>query len=437
MIVLAVLAFTCSLAAPAAAAAPTAVAAVPGPALQQLDWLIGASAQAPLSDAEIEQHFAAQFLASIGGPASVNQALATVGTLTLQQVLEDEPGLVEAIVTSSKAGALQAEVQTDASGLIAAFGAAPYVQAPQSWPQLDASLRALAPEVSFAAMTIGPDGGCRLVHGVNAATARPLGSSFKLYVLGALGRAIAARRASWNTDLAIHEQWKSLPSGVLQDEPAGTELTLREYADYMISISDNTAADHLIHFLGRDAVQAQLFRFGNRSAQRDIPFLTTREFFALRSVNYPALASGYLSGSRAQRTAELAALDQIPLSQLHAWTQPEMINQIEWYASPEDMCRAYAGLWRENAEPGMNDIGGALSINDAGIALDRTQYPLVWYKGGSEPGVLTLNFLARASDGRLVVSSLMLADPDRPFNEAAITPEILALARGGIQLASH
>ena len=409
------------------------------PAMDQLSWLIGASARAPLSAAEIEQHVARQFLTAVGGPASVNQLLAELGTLTLQQVQFSEPDLVHAIVASSKVGTLEIELQTDTSGLIMIvlpLGVS-QVAAPRSWHELDMRLRALAPEVSFAAMTMGPERGCRLVHGVSAATARPLGSAFKLYVLGALGHTIARHKASWNTGLAVHEQWKSLPSGVLQNLPAGTGLTLRQYADYMISLSDNTAADHLIHFLGRDAVQAQLFRFRNRSAERDIPFLTTRELFALRSADYPVLADGYLAGSRAQRTAELAALDRIPLSRLSGWTRPEMINQIEWFASPEDICRAYAGLWRENAKPGMSGIGGALSINDGGIGLDRARYPLVWFKGGSEPGVLTLNYLARASDGQITVSSVMLASPGSAFNEAAIAEEALALARGGILLASR
>jgi hypothetical protein len=61
-------------------------------------------------------------------------------------------------------------------------------------------------------------------------------------------------------------------------------------------------------------------------------------------------------------------------------------------------------------------------------------YPLVWFKGGSEPGVLTVNYLARTSTGQLLVSSLMLASPGRALDEAAIVGEALALARGGIQL---
>lgn len=406
-------------------------------ASQQLDWLIGASARAPVPAAEIDRHFTTQFLTAIGGPDKINSAFESLGQLTLRQLLITQPAHVEAVLGGPGGQAYEAELATTASGLIDSLGITQYVAAPQTWAALDTQLRALAPQVSYAAMTIDPAGGCRLVHGLSATVARPLGSAFKLYVLGALGHAVADHRASWTEKLAIHEQWKSLPSGVLQNDPAGTELTLQQYADHMISISDNTAADHLIHFLGRDAVQAQLSRFGNQSAARDIPFLTTREMFALKAGPYPVLADKYLSLSTTQRTAELSTLDQIPLSQLHAWTQPEKIDQIEWFASPADICRAYAGLWRQNAQPGLSQIGAALSINDGGIGLDPGQYPVVWFKGGSEPGVLTLNYLARSAGGQLIVSSLMLASPSASFDEAAITAQVLALARGGIQLAGQ
>jgi hypothetical protein len=423
--------------APRSGAATIPAAAVPT-ALQQLDWMAGASARAPLTAAEIEQHVDAPVLAALGGTAGFNTLLAQAGTITVRNVVLDQPAQVEAIIGATVAGPLVLTLATDAAGLIGGLNYSPYVPSPRSWQQLDADLAGLAaqtPEVSFATMTIGQDGSCHLVHGVNATTPRPLGSAFKLYVLGALGRAIAEHKASWDEDLAINDAWKSLPSGVLQNEPAGTELPLETYADYMIAISDNTAADHLIHFLGRDAVQAQLFRFGNRNAKPDIPFLTTRELFALRSVNYPSLADSYLADTPAQRAAELNTLDQIPLSQIQPWTQPEQINQIEWFASPADICRAYAGLWRENSQPGLSPIGQALSISDAGIGLDRTRYPLVWYKGGSEPGVLTVNYLARAADGKLIVSSVMLANPGSAFSELGVLGTALALARGGIQLA--
>lgn len=422
----------------AAADAGASAAAAATPAEQQLDWLASASAQAPLPAAEIEQHVDSQVLAALGGAAGFNELLAQAGTVTVRQVVLDQTARVEAIVGTTVVGPLVLTLETDPAGLIATLSDSPYDPSPRSWRQLDAELGTLAPQVSFAAMTVSPGGACQLVHGVDASTPRPLGSAFKLYVLGALGRAIAEHKASWNEDLAIHEAWKSLPSGELQNEPAGTELPLEEYADYMIAISDNTAADHLIHFLGRSAVEAQLYRFGNQHANLDIPFLTTRELFALRSVDYPSLADSYLADSTAQRTAELGTLDQIPLSELSGWTEPEDIDQIEWFASPTDICRAYAGLWRENSQPGLRPIGQALSINDVNIGLNRSRYPVVWYKGGSEPGVLTLQFLARTSGGRLVVSSLMLANPSSAteLNEGAAIGKALAIVRAGIQLAT-
>ena len=68
-------------------------------------------------------------------------------------------------------------------------------------------------------------------------------------VLAEVAREIASGRRSWNDTLAIRDEWKSLPSGTMQNLPEGTEVTLREAAEAMISISDNTATDHLVHFV--------------------------------------------------------------------------------------------------------------------------------------------------------------------------------------------
>jgi hypothetical protein len=119
----------------------------------------------------------------------------------------------------------------------------------------------------------------------------------------------------------------------------------------MISISDNTAADHLLHDLGRVAVERQLQRFGNRHAQLDVPFPTTRELFALKGDDFPAAADHYLSLGPAARRLALSDLDRIPLGSVSSWTTPRDIDSIEWFASPSDICRAYAGLAREERRP--------------------------------------------------------------------------------------
>jgi hypothetical protein len=414
-----------------AGSALTASAATPVD--DQLAWLVQASAHQPIPPAEITAHVSPAVLNAAGGAAKLSQGLVPFGRLTVQQTLSETPTEVQ-VIASTATGDAEITLAVDGTGLIDGLRFTPYAPTPTSWAQIDSGVKSLAPQVSFATSVLSPNGDCRVVNGIAAGVQRPLGSAFKLYVLGALGKAVADHRASWNEQLAIHDEWKSLPSGMMQNYPAGTEFPLSTYADNMISISDNTAADHLIHFLGRDAVQAQLYRFGNSRPQADIPFPTTRELFALKTVQYPTLADTYLALPRPLRAGALAAADQIPLSDLSVWTRPEKIDQLEWFASPDDICRTFAGLWRENAQPGLSPIGTALSINDGGLGLDRSAYPTVWFKGGSEPGVLTLNYLVKAADGKIVVTSVLLGDQTNPINEWNAIGTAQAAIRGAVAL---
>jgi len=111
----------------------------------------------------------------------------------------------------------------DSTGLVATLRLRPFVPTLTSWSEPDTRLRTLAQEVSFSMAD-----GCRQVHEVNATRTRPLASAFKLYVLAALGRAVDEGRAGWDQELAVRERWKSLPTDVLQDEPAGTRIPLRQ-----------------------------------------------------------------------------------------------------------------------------------------------------------------------------------------------------------------
>ncbi|MEV4316198.1 serine hydrolase [Actinocrispum sp. NPDC049592] len=407
---------------------PAVAAAVPT-AEQQLDWVLDASGRVPLPENEIREHVAQVLLDAVSGPAGVNAALTSLGRLTLDKIVVSQPNVVQANVHAPADDYLMS-VHTDQSGLIDGLRASPNNPAPTSWSEVDAKLSALGARVSFGASEIVADGQCRVVHGVGEQVQRPLGSAFKLYVLGALGKAVAEHRASWTEQLAIRDDWKSLPSGVLQNDPAGTQHTLAEYADKMISISDNTATDHLIHRLGRDAVQRQLFAFGNQRPQANIPFLTTKAMFELKATQYPARADAYLALPEWAKPVAVNALERLPLTGLAGWQKPEKIDQIEWFGSPNDMCRAYSGLAKEN-QP---EIGHALSINDAGIGLDRTRFPVIWYKGGSEPGVLTMNFLTRTATGRTFVSSVMVSDTAAPLNENHVAGQALAIVKGAFQL---
>jgi hypothetical protein len=341
-------------------------------------------------------------------------------------VVSETPGRLRQIL-SGPAGDFLTTLVVDAAGRLAGLQLAPYLPAPGSWAEIDATLGTLAPRVSFAATRIDPARGCTVVHGRNARTARPLGSIFKLYVLSALARATATGRLSWETEVPLRPEWKSLPSGVLQDQPDGTPFSLADYARYMISISDNTATDHLIHTLGRPAVEREFPGTANR------PLLTTRNLFTLKGWHYPAAARSYLASPAPARRAALPLLDRVDRTAITAWEQPRAIDTLEWFASPVDICRVYATLWQRH-DPA---VDAALTANDGGLGLPAAAFPTVWFKGGSEPGVLSLSFLARAADGTLVTATLALSDPDRTLDEAALAPRALALLRGALTLAAR
>ncbi|MBT0566710.1 serine hydrolase [Williamsia sp. CHRR-6] len=433
-------------AAPSAPRTSIAAAPVPtGAAVEQLRWFVSVSprlapGQVPLPDNELRARFSDAAYRGLGGSAAaINAKLAPFADLTLEFLrAADTPTTAHAVVGSA-GGDLAATVTVDADGRISGLLFTPRPAAPASWSQLDQRLRALAPRASIAVDEIDPTSGvaprCRPVHGVDPDTRRPLGSAFKLYVLGALADAVRAGRIRWDDSVAVRDDWKSLPSGVLQNDPAGTRISYRRLADLMISISDNTAADHLINTLGRSAVQSVLTRFGNSDPAASTPFLTTRELFVLKTSRYPQDAQAYLATPPDRREQALSALADTPFGDTASWVAPREIDRLEWFGSPSDICRAFAGLTRASATATGAPVGAALSINDGGLLLSPTAFPRVWFKGGSEPGVLTLNYLAGTPDGRIVTVSTMISNPTAPIEENTVIPEIQSIIRGAVALA--
>jgi hypothetical protein len=399
-------------------------------AAAHLNWIIAASSSGnTLPDTEIRDHLAPRLLNS-GGTTGFAAALAALGPLTVGEIRIDQPERIQAHVHGT-AAELLLTLHVNPSGLVDDLDLTVPTPPPTSWEECDARLSALGPRVCFAAMEIGPGGECRLVHGLSPEIRRPTGSAFKLYVLGALGQAVAEGSARWDEPLAIRDDRKSLPSGIMQDHPQGHIAPLSEYAELMISLSDNTATDHLIHRVGRDAVQRQLRLFGHRAPEANIPFLTTRAFFRFKASSDSALARRYPDLPVHERRALLESLERQPLANLpDIWPAPREIDRIEWFASPIDICHAFLGLLRLD-QP---EIGHALSRNDAGLGLDTSRFPTVWYKGGSEPGVLTLHYLACTGTGRPLAVSLLVSDPREPLPTIATVVAAQSALRGAFEL---
>ncbi|MFC6619363.1 serine hydrolase [Deinococcus radiophilus] len=118
-----------------------------------------------------------------------------------------------------------------------------------------AAFAALPGEVSLLVRPL--DGGNQGVS-LNAGQYLAVGSTFKLAILGELQARIARGEMRWEDELTLTDAERSLPSGTLQEAPAGRRYTLRDLADRMIRDSDNTATDLLMAHVGAEAVSRRL-----------------------------------------------------------------------------------------------------------------------------------------------------------------------------------
>jgi beta-lactamase class A len=276
------------------------------------------------------------------------------------------------------------------------------------------------------------DGSCRPLAEVDAGERVPIGSIFKLYVLGAVGQAVIDGTLSWDQPVTIRDELDSLPSGSTQDEPAGSTLPLEELARRMISVSDNTATDHLIDLVGREEVEAAQAALGHGDPSVNTPFLTTRELFLLKLARTDADRAAYVAASTDERRAQLAELTSQPLPDLRetSFLDPIANDTLEWFASPNELCGAHAGLAALAAQPGGEPIREILAVNP-GLATDPSELSYVGFKGGSEPGVLALSWYLERADGRPFVLIATALDTEQPLDSSVEATYLAAVGLVG------
>lgn len=321
---------------------------------------------------------------------------------------------------------LLVELAVDSEGRIAGllFRPAELIDPPTTLDALTQRLAATAPIAGFFRADVGADGTCTPVAELAADVTMPIGSVFKLYVLGALAGQVAAGELTWEQPVVIRDELDSLPSGTTQDEPAGTELSVRELAQRMIEISDNTATDHLIDLVGREAVEAQLTVFGHTNVAAAVPFLTTREASTIKAD--PDLLERYAAADEPGRrqllendvaAAPLPTVEEFP-------TGPAGPTTVEWFASPTDICLALVALDDLAAQPGLEPIRDIFGANP-GVAVEPGTFSSILFKGGSETGVLFGAWLATRPDGSRIVVAGGVADEQAPIDPTTL--ELLAL----------
>lgn len=294
-------------------------------------------------------------------------------------------------------------------------------------PALFGEIVSLPGEVSLAAARLEEAGPANFL---TQKAERPLaiGSAFKLFVLAELVRQVKVGERRWSDVVPLGAP--SLPSGLLQDWPKNSPITLHSLAALMISRSDNSAADSLLGVLGRDKVERLLPELGVRAPERDRPFLSTRDAFALK-LGDPALLGRWKAAGETGRRALLPQLERIDASTLdpsRLGGRPAEIGTVEWFASPADLVRSLDWLRRSGDRTALD----LLAINPGlGPALAK-DFDYFGFKGGSEPGVLNLSFLLKARSGRWMAVSATWNSETTTLDEArfvALMSRLIALMK--------
>lgn len=290
---------------------------------------------------------------------------------------------------------------------------------PATWAELLEQLTRYDAEVGLYVARID-DGRCEPIAEAGSDRPTPIASTFKLWVLEAVARAVEDGTLSWNQRLTVDDDVRSLPSGTLQDQPTGHQVSLSQAAAGMIAISDNTAADMLIRAVGRDAVEATMRDTGHSAPELNTPLLTTREFFTIGWSAGGALLEAWRAAADAGSPDDVAAarrnvVDDVPRGPLSVTADdvedPVWPDGVDWFATPGDVCRIMAAL---HARPADDPDGAMLRTilgHNRGTDIDPSTWPYVAYKGGSARGVLAASWLGeRAGGERYFVSIHAAAD---------------------------
>lgn len=345
--------------------------------------------------------FAPSFLQQIsiqqiqGLLSSLKQTMGTLQTL--------EP-IADGYELTFDNGRVPAKIQLNRQGQIVLLFFGP----PEGPISLDEAIQAIEDFPGEASLWI--ESGADVLVDIQGDHPLGVGSTFKLVVLSALQDAIAAGTHNWDDVVRLQPDWRSLPSGLLQDWPPETAITLESLATMMIAISDNTATDALINVVGRDALEAL--------TPRNSPFLTTREFFALKNPANGDLLTAFRQADGETKKQVLAALKNAALPSVDVFSGDPVNIDIEWQLSTRELCTFMAQV---QSLP-------LMSVNP-GVAKPKN-WQRVAYKGGSEPGVLNLTTGLRSKNGKPYCVSATWNDPNRALDEIALTRLYSGLIEG-------
>ena len=398
------------LAAAMAALAPAAVQAQPNPApptassTAMLDRRAAELIAIFNGDGDVAATFAPEFLAQIPEAqirAISAQLTAQLGKAVKVASLKPSGGLRAALVIGFEKGTATMQIALDPGpqGKIAGLGITgtqtAAVAGIATLADVAAAFKALPGQTGFVVADLAPK--TAPLAALEADRPLAIGSTFKLVILAELVRAIDAGQHKWDEPITL--DGSELPAGGFNQLPKGTTVPLRALAEAMIKVSDNSATDVMIRELGREKIEAMQARVGWQAPAANVPFLTTMEAFKLKGVGQDALGRRYLAlDTRARRkllAGEVADTPGSAIGALFADGKPVLIDRLEWFASPADLARVMGWLNAHRTTVGGKEAMRILAINPGPAAALAKRFAYVGYKGGSEPGVVSMTVLVR------------------------------------------
>ncbi len=229
------------------------------------------------------------------------------------------------------------------------------------------------------------------VIGKNENDKMGVGSAFKLEILKKLIEKMDKEKISPEKIVYLKESLKTLPSGMLQCWPDKSPITVQTLANLMISISDNTATDHLIDFVGLDMIK-------------------TREMFFLKWGISKEELDDYFKSSDKDKKLKREKFALKDLDTIKYTPSPTYIEELEWFFSTKELCTIISSL-KNRAE---------ISINTPFI--EKKNWKIAGFKGGSEPGVINYtHILQKKEKSPLFAISLTVNNPKKGVDTSKIT----------------
>ncbi|HJO94801.1 MAG TPA: serine hydrolase [Victivallales bacterium] len=250
----------------------------------------------------------------------------------------------------------------------------------------------------------------------------PIASSFKLYVLGALYHAIHNKQLKWNDIIHINHKYNTLTpelpqeGGTIEYWPNHAPVTLQTLATLMIQKSDNTAADTLIHIVGRKNIEAILKNMGDNNSELMVPFCTIKQYNLM--IHKPSIGREYLKAKTVSKKLEiLEELTKQKTPNWHDYANFDLASEgLAYRASTSDLCNAM--IWFGKSTH-FNTNSTVLQIL-ASFGPKFGGFKYVGLKGGSfgtnTLNTFTMTYLIENKNDKWFTVSISCQDANEPIN---------------------